>query len=300
MSLDLRKFLIKIAAPVVILGEEPLFQDEAVPKGYVDDLVDERGLPSGGQTGQVLAKSSNSDYETTWVNSDFNTMESLNTHANNTAIHFQIDDAAMSTSSVWSSTKVSIEVSMKSDYLHTHGNISSSGFMSTINAPLITSSTGYIQAGSFGTSALTFCQGNDSRLSDSRIPLAHSHGAINSNGYMSSVNTPLITSSTGCIQAGSFGSSALTFCQGNDSRLSNSRTPLPHFHYSTDIYDSTVAGRNLISAATIIDQRTYLGLGSAALTGSSDYATATQGVKADAAYSMLTNIEAALNVINGT
>ena len=32
-----------------------------------------------------------------------------------------------------------------------------------------------LQAGSFGTSVGTFCQGNDSRLSDARTPVAHTH-----------------------------------------------------------------------------------------------------------------------------
>lgn len=57
---------------------------------------------------------------------------------------------------------------------HTHGNITNAGAIgSTANLPVITGSSGVLQAGSFGSSANTFCQGNDSRLSDSRTPTAH-------------------------------------------------------------------------------------------------------------------------------
>jgi hypothetical protein len=46
----------------------------------------------------------------------------------------------------------------------------------TANLPIKTGASGVLEAGSFGTSAGTFCQGNDARLSDSRTPsstLAH-------------------------------------------------------------------------------------------------------------------------------
>lgn len=59
---------------------------------------------------------------------------------------------------------------------HTHGNITNDGKVgTTANQPLITGTGGAVQAGSFGTSANTFCEGNDSRLSDARTPVAHTH-----------------------------------------------------------------------------------------------------------------------------
>ena len=52
---------------------------------------------------------------------------------------------------------------------HIHGNITNSGLIgSTASLPLITGTGGIIQVGAFGTTSGTFCQGNDSRLSDSR------------------------------------------------------------------------------------------------------------------------------------
>jgi hypothetical protein len=52
---------------------------------------------------------------------------------------------------------------------HTHGNITNGGAIgSTANLPIITTTSGVLTTGSFGTAANTFCQGNDSRLSDTR------------------------------------------------------------------------------------------------------------------------------------
>lgn len=49
------------------------------------------------------------------------------------------------------------------------GNITNSGAIgSTANLPIITTTNGVLSAGSFGSTANTFCQGNDSRLSDTR------------------------------------------------------------------------------------------------------------------------------------
>lgn len=57
---------------------------------------------------------------------------------------------------------------------HAHGNITSAGAIgSTANLPVITTTSGVLTTGSFGTGANTFCQGNDSRLSDARTPVSH-------------------------------------------------------------------------------------------------------------------------------
>lgn len=59
---------------------------------------------------------------------------------------------------------------------HVHGNITNDGKVgTTANKPLITGTGGAVQAGSFGNAANTFCEGNDSRLSDARTPVAHTH-----------------------------------------------------------------------------------------------------------------------------
>jgi hypothetical protein len=60
---------------------------------------------------------------------------------------------------------------------HTHGNLTNAGAVGTVaNLPLKTGTNGVVEAGSFGTAAGTFCEGNDARLSDARTPsstLAH-------------------------------------------------------------------------------------------------------------------------------
>ena len=57
---------------------------------------------------------------------------------------------------------------------HAHGNLTNTGTIgSTASVPIITGVAGVLQAGSFGTAAGTFCAGNDSRLSDARIPTNH-------------------------------------------------------------------------------------------------------------------------------
>lgn len=56
-----------------------------------------------------------------------------------------------------------------------------------------------------------------------------------------------------------------------------------HTHTAAQIADATTAGRALVTAADAAAQRTALGLGSAATTAATDYATAAQGALADTA-----------------
>jgi len=71
----------------------------------------------------------------------------------------------------------------------------------------------------------------DSRLTDARQPTSHAHGNITNAGAIgSSPNLPIITAASGVLSAGSFGTAANTFCEGNDSRLSDARAPVAHVH----------------------------------------------------------------------
>lgn len=108
---------------------------------------------------------------------------------------------------------------------HVHGDITNAGAIgSTANLPIITTTSGVLTTGSFGTTVNTFCQGNDSRLSDARTPTSHSHGNITDAGAINSTaNLPVITTTSGVLTTGTFGTAANTFCQGNDSRLSDTR-----------------------------------------------------------------------------
>jgi hypothetical protein len=122
---------------------------------------------------------------------------------------------------------------------HSHGNITNAGAIgTTATRPIITGTNGVLKLGSFGTTAGTFaegnhthtfgttagtfCPGNDARLSDARTPTAHTHGNITNAGAIGTTSgVPIITGTSGVLQAGSFGTTAGTFCQGNDSRLLN-------------------------------------------------------------------------------
>ena len=119
-----------------------------------------------------------------------------------------------------------------SDDDHSHGNVAEDGKIgTTANLPLITTTGGLVTTGQFGTGGSQFCEGNDSRLSDARTPVSHAHGNITNDGKIgSSANKPIITGASGVLEAGSFGTTANTFCEGNDSRLSDARTPVSHAH----------------------------------------------------------------------
>jgi hypothetical protein len=57
---------------------------------------------------------------------------------------------------------------------HTHGNLTNDGKVgTTANLPLKTGTNGVVEAGAFGTSAGSFCEGDDARLSDDRDPNLH-------------------------------------------------------------------------------------------------------------------------------
>ena len=84
------------------------------------------------------------------------------------------------------------------------GNITTGGAIgSTANKPIITTTNGALTTGSFGTSANTFCQGNDSRLSDARTPTSHTHGNLSNDGKISTSGTSggniVITTSTNAV-----------------------------------------------------------------------------------------------------
>jgi len=125
---------------------------------------------------------------------------------------------------------------------------------------------------SYGTSAGTACEGNDSRLSDARTPTAHTHaladiqqggatsgqvlewsGSAWAPATISGSSGGTVTSVTagdgllgGTITASgtidvNFGTAGNTVCEGNDSRLSDSRSPTAHTHDATDSYIGEIA-----------------------------------------------------------
>lgn len=117
----------------------------------------------------------------------------------------------------WFYTKSEMDTAFgrKANSTHTHGNLTSDGEVgSTANYFVYTTTGGAI-------------------TSKQKI------GNINTSGQIgSTANKPLITTTNGAITTGSFGTDANTFCQGNDSRLSDARTPTAHNQASSTITDS--------------------------------------------------------------
>lgn len=63
-------------------------------------------------------------------------------------------------------------LSGKASSSHAHGNITNAGAIgSTPGLPVRTGASGVLQVGAFGTGAGEFCEGNDARLSDARVPI---------------------------------------------------------------------------------------------------------------------------------
>jgi hypothetical protein len=117
---------------------------------------------------------------------------------------------------------------------HTHTG-SQVNVGTTANLPLKTGTNGVVEAGSFGTSAGSFCEGNDARLSDARTPsstLAHaaSHAAgikASFSGQVAGMSAPVLVRANAAGTAGN--SITLTFngSQSVSNRLSawNSANP---------------------------------------------------------------------------
>jgi len=96
------------------------------------------------------------------------------------------------------------------------GSITSAGAIgSTATLPIITTTGGVLTTGTFGTTAGSFCQGNDSRLSDARTPTAHNQA------WSSITSTPTTLAGYGISNAvtsggalGTPASGTLTNCSG--------------------------------------------------------------------------------------
>lgn len=133
------------------------------------------------------------------------------TYTNGGTFDFQVTDGedgsgatveiVTSWNSTTSDTKVPSEklskdsLDAKAPTSHAHGNLTNDGKVgSTANLPVITTTGGVLTTGSFGTAANTFCQGNDSRLSDARTPLSHTHSISDVTNLQTSLDGKINTS----------------------------------------------------------------------------------------------------------
>lgn len=128
---------------------------------------------------------------------------------------------------------------------HTHGNITNAGAIGTTSGvPIITGTSGILQAGSFGTTSGTFCQGNDSRLSNQRVPTDGSvtNAKVASNAAI--VDTKLAQITT----AGKVSNSATTATSANTASAIVARDASGNFSAGT----ITAALNGNASTATIL------------------------------------------------
>jgi hypothetical protein len=115
-----------------------------------------------------------------------------------------------------------------------------------------------------GTAVIT----TDSRLSDARTPAAHSHGNITTLGAIGNASgVPIITGTSGLLQAGSFGTAAGTFCQGSDSRLSDPRIPTDNSVTTAKLTDANVTTAKIANAAVTAEKLSGAQTGSAPVFG---------------------------------
>lgn len=141
---------------------------------------------------------------------------------------------------------------------HAHGNITSAGAIgSTATLPIITTTSGVLTTGTFGTIAGTFCQGNDSRLSDSRTPLSHTHGNITNAGAIGSTSgATVVTTTSGVLTTGTcgigYGGTGLTSIPTNGQLLigNGSRYTLATLTQGTGITITNASGSITIAASS--------------------------------------------------
>ena len=111
--------------------------------------------------------------------------------------------------------------------------------------------------------------GSDTRLTNARAPTSHVHGNLTNVGAVGTTpGLPIVTGASGVLQAGSFGTSVGSVCAGNDSRLSDSRTPTSHSHAASDITSGTLARARYASD---------LGSGSMAVSGTNSFGVSVDG-----------------------
>lgn len=91
---------------------------------------------------------------------------------------------------------------------------------------------------------------SDPRLSDARTPTSHTHGNLTNAGAIGTTSgLPVITTTGGVLTVGAFGTAAGSFCQGNDARLSDTRTPTDGSVTTAKIVDGSITTAKLADGA---------------------------------------------------
>lgn len=90
---------------------------------------------------------------------------------------------------------------------------------------------------------------------DGKATTSHFHGEITQQGSIGFISgRPIITTTNGVLTTGAFGNSSGTFCQGNDARLSDARTPLDGSVFTIKLADSSVTTSKILDSAISISK----------------------------------------------
>jgi len=251
-------------------------------------------VPIGGNVGDILTKVGAPNYYTAWR---AHTLEDSGVTAgtyNNSATAnqpFTIDSKGRitATGSLVTITPAFSSITSKPTTLagygitdaatstHVHGNISNGGAIgTTANLPIITTTSGLLTTGTFGTTINTFCQGNDTRLSNTR--LTTNSLTFNSGGAGAASGTTFNGSAAVTVSYNTLGAQPL---DATLTALAGVTTAANTFIYATGVdtfSTSTVTTyiRTLLAATDAAASRTTLGLGTIA-TQDSDNVSITGG-----------------------
>ena len=189
--------------------------------------ADGAGVPLGGTTGQVLAKNSNTDFDTEWTTPATGAVTSVNTRTGAVTGLAEASDLTAhtgNTSNPHSVTKAQVGLS----------NVPDTDFTADVAA-----NTAKISFDAVSSARLANTSGTNT--GDQTLPTWSTIAgkpAVVAEGATQADARTAIGAGTSSL---AIGTTAGTAAEGNDSRLTDARTPTAHVHAGADITTGTVA-----------------------------------------------------------